>query len=87
MTLAVLRLLAAMPGNSSPEQRLLAAMPGNSSPEQREREARRNEKVAELERQVVEVDQQRWAQLYAGIPADAIPGDVLPAAAMLQAAA
>jgi hypothetical protein len=54
--------------------------------EQREAEVQRREKAAELERQAVERDQQRRAQLWGGIPADLIPGGVAPAAAMLQAA-
>jgi hypothetical protein len=53
--------------------------------EQRENEVRRREKAAELERQPVEADQQRRAQIYAGIPAAAIPADVHPARAMLEA--
>jgi hypothetical protein len=53
--------------------------------EQREAEARRREKAAEMERQAVEADQQRRAQIYAGIPAAAIPADVHPARAMLEA--
>ena len=35
--------------------------------------------------QAVEADQLRRSQIYAGIPAAAMPGDVLPAAAMLAA--
>jgi hypothetical protein len=54
--------------------------------EQREAEVRRREKAAELDRQAVEQDQQRRAQLWGGIPAYAIPDGVAPAAAMLQAA-
>jgi hypothetical protein len=38
-----------------------------------------------LERQAVEADQRRRAQIYAGIPAAAIPADVHPARAMLEA--
>jgi hypothetical protein len=53
--------------------------------EQREAEVRRREKVAELERQAVEADQRRRAQIYAGIPVAAIPADVHPARAMLEA--
>jgi hypothetical protein len=53
--------------------------------EERENEVRRREKAAELERQAVEADQQRRAQIYAGIPAAAIPADVHPARAMLEA--
>jgi hypothetical protein len=53
--------------------------------EQRENEVRRREKAAELERRAVEQDQQRRAQIYAGIPATAIPADVHPARAMLEA--
>jgi hypothetical protein len=53
--------------------------------EQREAEKKRREKAAELERQAVEADQQRRAQIYAGIPAAAIPADVHPARAMLEA--
>jgi hypothetical protein len=41
--------------------------------EQREAEARGREKAAELERQAVEQDQQRRAQIWGGIPADLIP--------------
>jgi hypothetical protein len=54
--------------------------------EQREAEVRRREKAAELERQAVERDRAWRAQLGGGIPANAIPDGVAPAAAMLQAA-
>ena len=53
--------------------------------ERRQAEVRRREKAAELERQAVEHDRQRRAQLWGGIPAYAIPPGVAPAAAMLQA--
>jgi hypothetical protein len=54
--------------------------------EQREAEVRRREKAAESERQAVERDRAWRAQLGGGIPANAIPDGVAPAAAMLQAA-
>jgi hypothetical protein len=54
--------------------------------EQREAEVRRREKVAELERQAVEADRLRRSQIWRGVPADAVPIGVAPAAAMLQAA-
>jgi hypothetical protein len=41
--------------------------------EQREREARSREKAAEVERQLIERDQQFRAQLGVGVPASAIP--------------
>jgi hypothetical protein len=53
--------------------------------EQREAEVRRREKAAELERQAVEQDQQRRAQIWGGIPADLIPVGVSPAQAMALA--
>jgi hypothetical protein len=53
--------------------------------EQREAEVQRREKAAEFERQAVESDQRRRAQIYAGIPAAAIPDGVHPARAMLEA--
>jgi hypothetical protein len=52
--------------------------------EQREAEARGREKAAELERQAVEQDQQRRAQIW-GIPADMIPVGVSAAQAMVAA--
>ena len=54
--------------------------------ERREAEARQAEKRATAERQAVERDRQWRSQLYAGVPADQIPPDLRPAAAMLQAA-
>ena len=52
-------------------------MPGNSSPSSAKlRWSGAREKAAELERQAVEADQLRRAQIYAGIPADAIPEGV-----------
>jgi hypothetical protein len=53
--------------------------------EQREAEVRRREKAAELERQAVEQDQLRQAQIWGGIPADMIPIGVSPAQAMVAA--
>ena len=53
--------------------------------EQREAEARGREKAAELERQAVELDQQRRAQIWGGIPADLIPVGVSPAQVMVAA--
>ena len=53
--------------------------------EQREAEVRRREKAAELERQAVEQDQRRRAQIWGGIPADRIPVGVSPAQAMALA--
>jgi hypothetical protein len=53
--------------------------------EQREAEARGREKAAELERQAVEQDRLRQAQIWVGIPADLLPADVHPATVMLQA--
>jgi hypothetical protein len=53
--------------------------------EQREAEKRRREKAAELERQAVEQDQLRQAQIWGGIPADMIPVGVSPAQAMVAA--
>ena len=53
--------------------------------EQREAEVRRREKVAELERQAVEQDQQRRTQIWGGIPADLIPVGVSAAQAMMAA--
>jgi hypothetical protein len=50
--------------------------------EQREAEVRRRERAAELERQAVEQDQLRRAQVWGGIPADLIPIGVSPAQAM-----
>jgi hypothetical protein len=54
--------------------------------EQREAEVRRREKAAELERQAIEADQLRQAQIWKGVPAGLIPADVHPATAMLHAA-
>ena len=54
--------------------------------EQREAEVRRREKAAELERQAVELDQRRRAQIWRGVPAGLLPADGHPATAMLQAA-
>jgi hypothetical protein len=53
--------------------------------EQREAEVRRREKAAEFERQAVEQDQLRRAQIWGGIPADMIPVGVSPAQAMALA--
>jgi hypothetical protein len=53
--------------------------------EQREAEVRRREKAAEWERQAVEQDQRRRAQIWGGIPADRIPVGVSPAQAMALA--
>jgi len=53
--------------------------------EQREAEVRRREKAAELERQAVEADQRRRAQIWRGVPAGLLPADVHPARAMLEA--
>ena len=53
--------------------------------EQREAEVRRREKAAEFERQAVEQDQQRRAQVWGGIPADLIPVGVSAAQAMVAA--
>jgi hypothetical protein len=54
--------------------------------EQRERETRARERAAEVERAAVEADRLRRAQIYKGIPVDAVPVGVTPSAAMLQAA-
>ena len=53
--------------------------------EHREAEVRRRENAAELERQAVELDQQRRAQIWRGVPAALLPADVHPATVMLQA--
>ena len=54
--------------------------------EQREAEARGREKAAELERQAIEADQLRRAQIWKGLPSDQLPVGAHPAAAMLAAA-
>lgn len=54
--------------------------------EQREAEARGREKAAELERQAIEADQLRQAQIWKGVAADRIPDGLDPATAMLAAA-
>jgi hypothetical protein len=54
--------------------------------EHREAEARKAEKRAAAERVAVEQDRRRRASIWGGVPADAVPPGVAPAAAMLQAA-
>jgi hypothetical protein len=54
--------------------------------EHREHEAKARERAAEVERAAVEADRLRRAQIYKGVPADAVPVGVTPSAAMLQAA-
>jgi hypothetical protein len=54
--------------------------------EHRAAEAVKAEKRAAAERAAVEQDRQRRASIWGGVPADAIPPGVAPAAAMLQAA-
>lgn len=54
--------------------------------ERRESEVRRAQKQAVLEREAVEQDQLRRAQIWRGVPATAIPDGVLASTAMLQAA-
>jgi hypothetical protein len=54
--------------------------------EQREAEARRRERAAELERQAVERDRLRQAQIWGGVPATAFPEGVSAASVMLTAA-
>jgi hypothetical protein len=54
--------------------------------EQGEAEARGREKAAELERQTIEADQLRQAQIWKGVAADRIPDGLDPATAMLAAA-
>jgi hypothetical protein len=53
--------------------------------EHREAEAAHARKRAELDRQAVEADQLRRAQIWRGVPADRLPADVHPASVMLQA--
>jgi hypothetical protein len=53
--------------------------------EQREAEARRRERAAELERQAVEQDRLRRANLPTGIPAGMVPDGLAPAEAMMLA--
>jgi hypothetical protein len=53
--------------------------------EQREQEARSRELAAERERQAIEADRLRRAQIHPGIPAYLIPDGVSPGLAMAQA--
>jgi hypothetical protein len=53
--------------------------------EQREQRETSDRKRAEAERQAVQADQRFRATLWAGLPADHLPVDVAPAAAMFQA--
>ena len=54
--------------------------------ERREYEIRRQEVAAQQEARAIEADRVRRASIWGGVPADAVPPGVAPAAAMLQAA-
>lgn len=53
--------------------------------ERREAESKAREHAAAVELQAIETERQFRAGLYQGISAHAVPGEVTPAAAMLQA--